>query len=92
MHAKPGNWLVAQGRCVDGVVRRGLIEEVHGEDGAPPYLVHWSDTGHRALVFPGPDSYVLKADELLEARPDLRGRSSSQPVAEKAADRTTSGV
>ncbi len=64
MYAMPGDWLVVQGRCVGGVVRRGLIEEVHGVDGAPPYSVHWSDTGHRALVFPGPESYVLRAEEI----------------------------
>ena len=35
---------------------------VHGPDGAPPYVVRWSDTGHEALFFPGPDS-VIHHDE-----------------------------
>jgi len=39
-------------------VRDGEILEVHGEDGGPPYLVRWSDSGHESLVFPGPGWHV----------------------------------
>ncbi len=42
----------------DEPVRDGEILEVRDDDGAPPYLVRWSDTGHEALVYPGPDAYV----------------------------------
>lgn len=77
MHAKPGDWLIVEGRAVGGVVRRGLIEEVHGDAGAPPYLVHWSDTGHRALTFPGPDAYVLSSMELRAQEEVAAGRFSS---------------
>ncbi|NEW43285.1 DUF1918 domain-containing protein [Nocardia cyriacigeorgica] len=64
MYAKVGDWLVVECRNVGGAVRRGLIEQVQGKDGAPPYLVHWADNGHRALTFPGPDAHVLTSDEL----------------------------
>ncbi|WP_051023379.1 DUF1918 domain-containing protein [Nocardia pneumoniae] len=64
MYAKAGDWLIVEGRSVGGTVRHGLIEEVHGKDGAPPYLVHWTDSGHRALTFPGPDAHVVTSDEL----------------------------
>lgn len=64
MIATAGDWLIVEYRTTGGAVRRGLIEEVHGEGGEPPYLVHWSDTGHRALIYPGPDAYVLTAEEL----------------------------
>ncbi|RDI55199.1 DUF1918 domain-containing protein [Nocardia mexicana] len=64
MRAKAGDWLVVEGRAVGGTVRRGLIEEVRGAGGGPPFLVHWSDTGHRALTFPGPDAHVLSAEDL----------------------------
>ncbi|WP_327117454.1 DUF1918 domain-containing protein [Nocardia sp. NBC_01730] len=64
MYAKTGDWLIVEGRSVGGTVRHGLIEEVHGREGAPPYLVHWTDTGHRALTFPGPDAHVVTNDEL----------------------------
>jgi len=30
---------------------------VHGEDGAPPYLVRWSD-GHQSVFFPSSDAVV----------------------------------
>ncbi|MGW4121826.1 DUF1918 domain-containing protein [Nocardia sp. NPDC004711] len=77
MRAQPGDWLIVEGRAVGGVVRRGLIEEVHGTDGAPPYLVHWTDTGHRALTFPGPDAYVRTSAELRAQEEIAAARYSS---------------
>jgi len=42
-----------------GTPRRiGIVLEVHGPDGAPPYLVRWQDSGHETLCFPGPDAHV----------------------------------
>ncbi len=58
MFAKPGDRLIVQGHHVGDAVRDGEILEVEHEDGSPPYLVRWSDTGHQALVFPGPDARV----------------------------------
>ena len=58
MHAEIGNWLVVRGRLVDAPTRIGQIIEVAHPDGSPPYVVRWSDTGHEALVFPGPDARV----------------------------------
>jgi hypothetical protein len=31
---------------------------VRHEDGSPPYLVRWADTGHVSLVFPGAEAFV----------------------------------
>jgi hypothetical protein len=56
LHAAVGDRLVV--RSIDGPVRDAEILEVRHEDGTPPYLVRWSDTGHLALVFPGPDARV----------------------------------
>nr|WP_232534957.1 DUF1918 domain-containing protein [Nocardia terpenica] len=39
--------------------------------------MHWTDTGHRALTFPGPDSYVLGADELRAREEVAAARFSS---------------
>ncbi|MFI5719539.1 DUF1918 domain-containing protein [Nocardia sp. NPDC051750] len=64
MRAQVGDWLIVEGRALGGAVHRGLIEEVHGADGAPPYLVHWTDTETRALMFPGPDARVVTSAEL----------------------------
>jgi hypothetical protein len=41
--------------------RDGEILEVRGKDGTPPYVVRWHDTGHEALVFPGPDATIRPA-------------------------------
>lgn len=58
MFAAVGDRLVVKSAHVDGPVRDGEILEVRHEDGTPPYLVRWSDTGHQALVYPGPDAEV----------------------------------
>ncbi|GAA2121537.1 DUF1918 domain-containing protein [Nocardioides bigeumensis] len=58
MHATTGDRLVVHSMHVDGPVRDGEILEVKGADGHPPYRVRWSDTGHEALVYPGPDAVV----------------------------------
>jgi hypothetical protein len=58
MHASVGDRLVVEGRKVDDARREGEVVEVRGEDGAPPYLVRWSD-GHEGLTFPGPDAHVV---------------------------------
>ena len=58
MHASVGDRLVVHGAHVDDVVRDAEILEVRGAEGGPPYVVRWSDTGHEAFVFPGPDAVV----------------------------------
>ena len=58
MFARSGDRLVVRSLHVGGPVRDGEILEVRHDDGSPPYVVRWSDTGHEALVFPGPDAFV----------------------------------
>lgn len=58
MFAAVGDRLVVRSQHLDGPVRAAEILDVRGADGAPPYVVKWSDTGHEGLVFPGPDAYV----------------------------------
>jgi hypothetical protein len=58
MFAQVGDRLVVRSTHVDGPVRDGEIIEVRHPDGSPPYVVRWSDDGHEALVFPGPDAFV----------------------------------
>ena len=60
MKAAVGDRITMAAEHVDGRVREGTIREVHGEGGAPPYLVEWSD-GHTGLIHPGPGS-VLKCE------------------------------
>ena len=58
MHATKGDRLIVHSAHVGEPAREGEILEVHGADGAPPYLVHWSEDDHESLTFPGPDASV----------------------------------
>ena len=61
MKASVGDQLVIEGHRVGHPARHGLVLEVRGEDGAPPYLVRWDDTDHPTLLFPGSDCIVKHA-------------------------------
>ncbi len=56
-----GDWLVVESSAVDRSGRRGLVLDVEGPDGNPPFLVRWEDNGHEGLIFPGPDAQVAAA-------------------------------
>jgi hypothetical protein len=58
VHANVGDQLVIESRTVDAPRKIGEILEVHGAEGAPPYVVRWSD-GHEGLMFPGADAHVV---------------------------------
>ncbi|MBO0823335.1 MAG: DUF1918 domain-containing protein [Actinobacteria bacterium] len=57
MQASVGDRLHVHGKVVGQPEHAGEIIEVHGAEGAPPYLVRFDD-GHTSLVFPGPDCIV----------------------------------
>jgi Domain of unknown function (DUF1918) len=61
MKAQIGDRLILAGTHVGDPQRSGVVLEVHGRDGAPPYLVRWEDSGHQTLCFPGPDAQVQPA-------------------------------
>jgi pyruvate dehydrogenase E2 component (dihydrolipoamide acetyltransferase) len=61
MHAAVGDRLVIRSAHVGQPERDGEIIEVRHEDGSPPYVVRWSDSGHESLVYPGPDAEVQHA-------------------------------
>lgn len=88
MKATVGDWLVMKGLTIDQHEHRGLITEVHSDDGSPPYVVHWLDSGHIATVFPGPDAIVVTAaeqraaDEHAEHRLDAIQAKIHQPKSE----------
>jgi len=58
VHANVGDRIVIKGHHLGEPERDGEILEVHGPDGAPPYLVRWGDTGDEGLFFPGSDASV----------------------------------
>lgn len=59
MKAAKGDQLLVKGHHVGDHDRRGVVLEVRGENGGPPYLVRWDDTGHETLFFPGSDCQVV---------------------------------
>jgi hypothetical protein len=58
VQADVGDQLVIESRTVDAPRKVGEVLEVHGPDGAPPYVVRWSD-GHEGLMFPGADAHIV---------------------------------
>ncbi len=72
MKANVGDWLVLKGTTTELADQRGLITEVRGADGAPPYVVHWLASNHEATVFPGSDAIVVSAAE--QRRSDEQAR------------------
>jgi hypothetical protein len=58
MKASAGDRIVVVSNRVDQPPRDGRILEVRNQDGSPPYLVEWSDNGHRGLFFPGRDAQI----------------------------------
>ncbi|MGN9841656.1 DUF1918 domain-containing protein [Nonomuraea sp. H19] len=58
MNATVGDRLLVHGKSVGERDRSGVIVEVKGPDGGPPYMVRFDD-GHTGLVFPGPDAVVV---------------------------------
>jgi hypothetical protein len=61
MKAQTGDRLILAGTHVGDPQRAGVVLEVHGRDGAPPFLVRWEDNGRESLCFPGPDARIQPA-------------------------------
>ncbi len=58
MYASVGDRLIVHGLHVGDVERDGEILEVRGQDGGPPFVVRWSDSGHEGMIYPGADAVV----------------------------------
>lgn len=61
MKANVGDRLVVESSAAEQHRREGEILEVHGAEGAPPFVVRWAD-GHEGLCYPGPDAHVRPRD------------------------------
>jgi Domain of unknown function (DUF1918) len=55
MWASVGDVLVVPG----GESRNGLVIDVVGKNGAPPYVIKWLNDGHIAMVTPDPYSRIV---------------------------------
>lgn len=74
MKAQVGDRIVVASPTTGGVARDGEITEVRGANGAPPYVVRWTDSGTSGLYFPGADAHVSGTHEAEPAEPP-HGRS-----------------
>ena len=63
MHARVGDKIIVKGHRIGEPDRDAVVLEVHGADGAPPYLVRWSDDGHEGLYFPGTDASIVHYED-----------------------------
>ena len=59
MEAAQGDRIIVRGRTVGSTDRHGVILEVKGQEGHPPYLVRFDD-GHETVMYPGGDFAVDK--------------------------------
>jgi len=82
MKASVGDRIVMAGEQVDRPTRDGEILEVRGAQGAPPYLVRWSD-GHTGLLYPGPGSVlrVQNAGEPVPGEASAARPAGGEPLA-----------
>lgn len=81
MKADVGDWLVLKGTTTGVADQRGLITEVRGANGAPPFVVRWLASGHEATVFPGSDAIVVTAAEQRRSDEQVRDRVAAMQSA-----------
>ena len=79
MHANVHDRIVILSPRLDEPNRDGEILEVRGAEGAPPYQVRWSDTGHEGLYFPGTDAVIHHAEPDASVVEIATGPASSLP-------------
>ena len=85
LKAAPGDRLVIRGHHVGEHERDGEILEVLGEDGAPPYVVRWEDTGHVSHLYPSSDAYVQHSEHKKPPSKDNRSSGTAPSEAEALA-------
>jgi len=91
MRAQPGDWLVVESRADNKHAREAEVLEVHGANGAPPYLVRWLDDGREVLVFPGPEARFMTAEQVAD-RDRVRGERIRRVQAEILEEQPESGA
>ena len=79
MKAQKGDHIILAASHVEEPTRDGVVIEVRGADGEPPYLVRWAD-GHTGLMYPGPGS-VLRVEA---EHATIAAAETSQSSAERA--------
>ena len=90
MKASVGDRIIIASTHLDEPSRDGRIVEVRNEDGSPPYVVEWSDTGEQTLVFPGPDTHIRSGAE--GPRPTTKAWTVHVRITEQGDDTTATAV
>jgi hypothetical protein len=63
MRARTGDQIRVKGQRLGQPDRCGRVVDVRGQDGQPPYVVRWDDSGHEVLFFPGTDAVIDHMNE-----------------------------
>jgi hypothetical protein len=79
MRAQPGDRILLAAPHTSESTRDGVVREVRGLDGEPPYLVEWSD-GHQGLFYPGPGAMLRVTSPSAAAETPLATSPTSQMV------------
>lgn len=72
--AEPGDTIFIDGAGGSGLPRAGIIIAVPGQDGGPPYLVHWITGDYDSRVTPGPGARIER-----HRTPRIPGEPSGGP-------------
>lgn len=81
MRARRGDHIILAAEQLGHPTRDGEILEVRGRDGAPPYVVRWSD-GHEGTIFPGPGTILRSGEETVGAEEAAPGATEERLVDE----------
>jgi hypothetical protein len=61
LRAEVGDQLVGPGPTVAHGQIVGVVIEVHGDDGGPPFTVRWYEDGRASKINPDPERYWIRA-------------------------------
>lgn len=85
MRARSGDHILVHGRKVGDPERSGVIVDVRGDNGAPPYIVRWDGDPGEHLLFPGSDAIITPAPPKQKAKKAAKKRAAKKAAAKKAA-------
>ena len=61
MRAEVGDQLVGPGPTIAHGEVLGVVIEVHGCGGSPPYTIRWYDGGEASVTSPDPEHYWIRS-------------------------------
>jgi len=64
MRATVGDQLVGPGDGFGFGELIGIVTEIQGPDGEPPYMIHWYSDEHESLFFPDPERYWIRSHKV----------------------------